>query len=685
MVPRRGGATPIDDGSGPAIGSGSGAESSAGAGPSRSRLKQGRGSSGFGVESSSDKAENDSGASKMSSVPPRPPKLRPPEILSEALAQANKEPGLDGRAITLADVLKRTPDREQQIRVTQAYWKLAAAQAEYHFARDLRDRLGTLVEAEADQEQRHPQHQNSKEPIPVHSYAPAHSARAMARGLVEDAKLDVLKGQQELGEQMSLLGNEPLPLAIDRPHVGGYTTYFDEKFRNTAAPPRLRLIHRALPLRRKVIDEHAAAVVAALDAVQSTGEDFRLSKADLTTLLTVLDELGHERRAFVTAVRDYNQDIAEYAFTVAPPGLNEEALVKLLIKTGNKEQRGDAGHSESRTEQPAGRTFGESSPAIDEDEAARERDLRPGEDSGASLNSVIQWLVSRTARKPIPAAAGGLYQNIASAAPSLRTKKVAELLHWDRSLPADPSQQVTLGDYLERIGGGDRRVAITAYWHARERVAVYQALADRVDQLQALSELTVRLHDQAGGPAAMLRLQAARLVARAAVLDAHILLLGSQYELTRLVGASLDSPWLLPSTPPHAGRYRLQAEHPDASKASRRLQYVSSVLPLLHQNLLDQTEAIVSTDGLRAQSISQAESLEHAASHPVGSGAHTAGQRSPIDMALWTIARQSRETLGFLNTLTSYNLAIADYALATTAPGMPAQKFIATLIVQHKS
>ncbi len=253
-------------------------------------------------------------------------KLRPPELMAEALS-TSQDAFRDGQKWSLVDALARASDRQQQVKITQFYWKLAGAQADYHFARDLSHRLWKGTERHADK-------------------AAVQSARHSAEAAVDDAEVSVVTAQHELAEQMRLPSDEALPLAVDQPHVGEYKTQFDSLFSGRTPPPRLWLTNRALPVRRKAIDVHGEAILAAQDALDATAEDYERGTTDLTTLLASFDEFGHQRRAFVAAVRDYNQDIAEYALTVAPPGANGERLVAMLIKTpANHRAREDARRS----------------------------------------------------------------------------------------------------------------------------------------------------------------------------------------------------------------------------------------------------------------------------------------------------------------------------------------------------
>ena len=240
-------------------------------------------------------------------------KLRPPELIAEALENP-KQPALVGTPLTLTQALSRAAGRQQQFQITQAYWRLATAQADYHWALAQRELLGTHTGTHAQD-------------------AGTQSVRAAAEADVRDAQLNVEAAQATLANLLGPAAGQQTPLATDRPHVGDYRTYYENIFGNRVPPTRIRLIQRTLPVRRRAIDAHAEAIVAALDAVEATGEQFQTTGQGLATLLDAIDLLKQQRRAFIDEVRNYNLDIAEYAFAVAPAGVGGDTLVSMLIRT----------------------------------------------------------------------------------------------------------------------------------------------------------------------------------------------------------------------------------------------------------------------------------------------------------------------------------------------------------------
>ncbi len=54
----------------------------------------------------------------------------------------------------------------------------------------------------------------------------------------------------------------------------------------------------------------------------------------------------------------------------------------------------------------------------------------------------------------------------------------------------------------------------------------------------------------------------------------------------------------------------------------------------------------------------------------------------PLEQVLDGVARQMEQTLAFLNTLTEYNRAIAEYVLTVLPPTTPADRLVAALVAK---
>jgi hypothetical protein len=539
-------------------------------------------------------------------------KPRPPDILAQALARP-AEAALAGKPITLLTAISRSTDRQQQLRIARAYWRLATAQADYHWALDQREKL--------------------KHHTQTHTSAPETlSARASARADVRDTELMAAQAQQELADLMGGPAEDGLPLAADRPHVGGYNTYYEEIFSNRAPPARIRLIHRMLPIRRKAIDAHAEAILAADDALEASGEEFQKNGQGLATILAALDQLKRERRIFMAAIRDYNQEIAEYLFAVAPPGTNDKTLVSKLILSTERAAQPTRPRADDRTFTPseAAEPAGEAAPRGEPERGpARQRtsEYQPSADE--------------------PANATPLYLGLMDQQSPARVQKLAELLHWNRGLPPENGRPIPLGECLRTVPPGQRRAMIAAYWQAGEQAARCHVLSEQVDQLTALGALAVTMRDRPGMAEAGVRLQAVRRAARAAMIDAQGGLLSAEFQLTQAAGHPLEDVWLVPETPPAS-----QHELPATAAGGRASPRWAEIVDLQRSRLGDLADAVIEADAGRAALGSQRE-------QPA-----TADEAAPLDEMIWAVTHQTRDTLSFLRGLTEYNLAVADYALA---------------------
>jgi hypothetical protein len=599
---------------------------------------------------------------------------------------------LIGRPVTLVEALMAARERSQQLQVTRAYWRLTAAAGDYRLGWDASEQLRRIE-------------------VKPKDVLLVRSARASALASLGAAEAAVAWAQRELAEAARLALKLPPPLPADLPHVGPYRTNFDEVYARQSVPIRARLIHRAMPLRRQAIELRSQAVIAADDAAQTAIEE----AADPPVAVACITELADQRRALIAQVCRYNEEIAEYVLSVVGSPLSGPALVTMLIKSGTAPATAPAGGREpaaspvpwdKRSALPEGSavqpaTFlepmapselGSDRPAAGrgptlapppdlppETKVAQPRFVpryEPRADSAPPLGPDPEGFsqpAARTARRLIAdlpgRAAGGtaLESSLTNPSAAVRAKQLSLLFHTGQSPAAQAGQAVKLQDCLRSLVAGDRRGAIDAYWLAAQRAAQCQALAQQAEWLRQLEPLAVDRGTQAGGALGMLRLRAARLAAEAALADAQAELLEAQFLLTWRVGRPPETPWLAPSTPPHAGPYQLlqpETLRPEVvqSAALRRL---SAAIPALSTRLQQQADVIAEAERSRASAAS----------------AYQIGTTGPIDPLLPAIRCQTLEILGFLTTLTAYNQAIAEYALLVLPPTITPDDLVQSLVV----
>ena len=144
--------------------------------------------------------------------------------------------------------------------------------------------------------------------------------------------MQVTTAQHDLAEILLLAPGTPLPLPADQPLVGPYRTLFAELFAGKTAPQRARMLDQTLPLRNRAVESHAAALLAAEDALDAAIELQAGGREPLAGVIAALDAQVRQQRAFLAAVCRYNHDIADYALVVVSPQTTPEILVGTLIK-----------------------------------------------------------------------------------------------------------------------------------------------------------------------------------------------------------------------------------------------------------------------------------------------------------------------------------------------------------------
>jgi hypothetical protein len=643
---------------------------------------KGKDSAALAPVSAADRARGDTPAAR---------RVVTPEIVATLFA-APIDGVVTGRPTTLLEALGSARDRSEQTEAARAYWRLSAALGQYHVWHEAAERL------------RH------TEPR-AEDAAAFRAARAKTAESLRNAELAAARAQRALAEAARFSPSQPLPLPADLPHIGAYRTNFDEVYAVQNVPATMRLIHRTLPLRRKGIDARATAVQASEDAAETASDLYRAGAIELSVLLSCLSQVADERAALVSDVCLYNREIADYALGVAGVHVTPQALVAMLIlpAAGAESRPGEIDNMATPRALPTRRSAvtppsnvepatwlqpvpegqpaqgtvlpGSGQPTL----APARPTLAPPKPPAAPKEPLAVPpkpvpdrekagpLAPRTAGRQTVAPASdaatasslALYPALVNIAPAARVKHLSQALHWNRNLPQDAGRPTELDECLRGLSGNDRRSVLDAYWLARQRAAEYEAIAGQAEFLEQLLPTVLEHRGQASGPLDMLRLRAARLACDAAQLEAHVELLDSEFELTRRAGRPLDAAWLLPSTLPHSGPYllKLDAQRPEVVKQPA-VQRLAASIPALDNALQEQAAAVVESDSARA----------------AAAAAYQAGGRS-IDPLLTCVHGQTAETLAFLQMLSGYNRAIAEYALTVLPPAISGEQLVQTLVL----
>ena len=269
-------------------------------------------------------------------------------------------------------------------------------------------------------------------------------------------------------------------------------------------------------------------------------------------------------------------------------------------------------------------------------------------DSGTSAPRTVQKLELAADS----ATAAAFYPALFDAQPGVRAKRLALWFHANASLPDRSGEPIDLAACLRRLLSADRRGLLDAYWAASQRAAEYQAYTQQASQIQLLDPIALQRSNR---PHEYPAIAAEREAVNADRYDAHVRLLEAQFELTGRTDRPLDGAWLLPATPPHAGPYNLRLETQSPAPASVwRVKRLAATIPSLYASLQQRATAVVEADKAREPDLSD----------------YQAGRRS-IEQVLWGIRRQSAQTLAYLESLTQYNRAIAEYSLTVRPHSSP--------------
>lgn len=283
-------------------------------------------------------AASPSGEKPLVTIDSAPVRHSQDELL-QALFLPQDIGGLSGRPISLAAAVGSITAPTAREAVVQAYWRLSESAASYHVERQVWQTIEALsAGAEAE---------GADATI-------VRAALASASARIQEAKVEVNLRQRELAERMGQAADAPLPLCSDLPHTGTYTTRFEQIYRDRPATATARRIHETLPLEVEEISLRAEAVIAAGDVVEAALDQQRQRIVSSTDVVSEIDRLCQQRRAFVKAVTRYNEDIASYALPLAPASFSAERLVAMLIKPAASSSAAPVAIAEGAAKSPDG-------------------------------------------------------------------------------------------------------------------------------------------------------------------------------------------------------------------------------------------------------------------------------------------------------------------------------------------
>jgi hypothetical protein len=627
----------------------------------------------------------------------------------------------------LVSVVATAPERQRQTEAIHAYWKLADAIGEYRCCYERQQRVARLRAGNGEA-------------------ADLRTAQADAAAQVREAEVQVTTAQHDLAEILLLTPGTPLPLPEDRPLVGPYRTQFAQLFAGKQAPQRARMLDQTLPLRGRAVEGHAAALLAAEDTLDAAIELQAGGQESLAGVLTALDSHIRQQRAFLAAVCRYNHDIADYALAVVPPQTTPDIIVGTLIKQNRPAAQpvmplpttatlpatylapaptrgagvppaiSGAGVPPAIPNQPtrarppvAAGTTPEMAPPVGAEEtspietapAVVPNSLRGNEPEAPQLappqESAIPLVPEKPGKAASPPADGeatggpttrssqkpvlenglaqtsvqGAYAGLAGLTPAAQTNKLTTILYSERNLsaavgqpsglPADKAPVLRLIDCLRMSPAGSRTTVIETYWAACQVEAQYQNLAEQTQWLEALRPTLSAQSPPL--PTAMLKLRAARLAVEADRADTEAERTAARFQLSAATGLGTEKTLPQAASLPFVGHWPLPASSSDNYSWSHLR--LKAIIPRREAVITARAAVVVAADASRAAA---------AADFMAG--------RVSVERVLARIGLQAHETSAFLESVTAYNRAIAQYACATLPASSPAEKLVAALMVE---
>ena len=161
------------------------------------------------------------------------------------------------------------------------------------------------------------------------------TANSLAKARVIESEMEMETAQQLLAQFVPRGSNEVLPLANDLPLVDEYVTRHAEWGKHFGFNARLDQINQSLPKSLQIIQARADASTKCRQVVQQAIQAFNQNQLPLGNAIEAIRMFRESQQDFIRAVNRYNQDIAEYALTVAPFGQAAEQVVAMLIKQPN--------------------------------------------------------------------------------------------------------------------------------------------------------------------------------------------------------------------------------------------------------------------------------------------------------------------------------------------------------------
>lgn len=225
------------------------------------------------------------------------------------------------------------------------------------------------------------------------------------------------------------------------------------------------------------------------------------------------------------------------------------------------------------------------------------------------------------------------------------------------SLPPAYARPLPLLEALVRSGDRSRRLWIVqAYWKVATGFAATRCATAALERLELVAP--------GGDPHDRATLDVATAAARADLADANARLGVAQQELVDLARLPPGEPPPWPIDRPLADPYQTRFEEIFATRiATGRVRAIVRTLPARHEALSARAAAVTAAD--RAMQMAEAD--------------HAKGRR-PIEAVIAAHLALVGQQEAFLESVRSYNLEIAEYAMAVADLSLPDEAFVSMLI-----
>lgn len=235
------------------------------------------------------------------------------ELIREVLLLPDSQ-AVEGKELSLASVVGDA-GADQRLSNIKTYWQSVIAIADYHFALKEQEELqgfDTSIDKVTESEVR--------------------SATASASARTKDRLLAARLMQEELG-RLGGIGSREVALPVDVPYIGRYRTNYEKLLDTRALSVEMKRVHLALPMMLDVILARADSVRAQEERYATLKRAATQGQGMVEHALAAHRDLREERRAFLDAVLEYNEMIADYAISVAPSSTSRTGVVSMLINS----------------------------------------------------------------------------------------------------------------------------------------------------------------------------------------------------------------------------------------------------------------------------------------------------------------------------------------------------------------